>query len=78
LTVHPSGNIIATGTRAPGLSEKYLTPICVWESESKKILSLIQDFHTRMIHCLEFSADGVFLFSFSDEYSIAIHDWQIG
>lgn len=57
------------------MNERYLTPICVWEAETKKVLAYLNDFHTKMIHCIEFSFDGVFLISFSDENSVAIHDW---
>ncbi|CAK72848.1 unnamed protein product (macronuclear) [Paramecium tetraurelia] len=78
IAIHPKGRIIATGTKAFALSENQLTPIYVWEAETKKVLSLLNDFHTKMIHCIEFNCNGVFLLSFSQEYSIAIHDWQIG
>ncbi|CAD8171847.1 unnamed protein product [Paramecium pentaurelia] len=78
IAIHPRGRIVATGTKAFALNEKQLTAICVWETESKKVLSMLNDFHTKMIYCLEFSYDGVFLLSFSSEYSIAVHDWQIG
>ncbi|EAR94225.2 HELP domain protein (macronuclear) [Tetrahymena thermophila SB210] len=77
LAVHPKANIVATGQMA-AKGKSNLIDIYIWDSETKNVLGLLNDFHTRAVSVLEFSSDGSQLLTIGDDndHSLAIYDWQ--
>jgi len=75
ICVHPDGMTVATGEHAT-------EPIIyVWDSSEIELLGPpLVGFHKRGIACLEFSKDGMLLFSVGKDaaHHIAVHDWKTG
>ena len=75
ICVHPNGLAVATGEQAPEPT------IHVWDSSEMELLGPpLSGFHTTGIACVEFSKDGMLLFSVGQDisHSIAVWDWKIG
>ena len=75
ICVHPDGMTVATGEQATEPT------IYVWDSTELQLLGPpLAGFHKRGIACLEFSKDGMLLFSAGSDaaHHVAVHDWKTG